>query len=402
MATKRIGKTSLDNGVRNIGIRGQQTMFANRETANLGTKADGFTHAKVWFIPGQFENDNKLENVAFASDGGMPDFERPMAKFDIVRDGRAVKMTSRLLDHWGKVADEWSSALKQANGSIKRAREIVSQAAIVNSTDIDSTKNLNILNRVLGLQVRSFFLQNTVTFVPSPNLVFSVDTFTEGSVAGKVSELTEPKLITHTESRATNVLYKNVGHIAISEEAKMKSLHNTMALRQEKTLKDLARLINAQLATTLETATGVSGSDWGALSGGDSQFNPMDDLNGVYTTIEGNGSDVEFIAGHNRPVGDLLTNRFIRGRGNIGIGSNVLSENQIAESGLAPIVKDQAMTNTVAVVGNKDAVWLGQGPTSVAAYLNDVVGYEGWLAKQWWLPYLANAGFARKLTGISA
>jgi len=386
-----------------VAIRGEKTMYANRETASLGSRLDAFTYAKVWFVPGKILDKN-YENVAFASYDGLPDYDHPMAKFKIIQTDGGLKLTSVMYDHYAKVAEEWRSALENNDGSFKHAREAIAQAAIVNSTDVDATKNLGILNRVLGLQVRNFFLQNTVTPQPAPTLTFSADTFTEGSVAGKVSELMEPKLVPHTEARATQTLYKNVGHIAISEEAMMKGIHNTMALRQDKTLKDLARLINAQIATELETATGVAGADWGATSGTppDSANNPIDDLQGILTTIEGNGSNGDYIAGHNRPITDLLTNKFIRGRGNVGIGTSVLSTNTPTESGLPSIFKDLAMTNTVAVVGNKDAVWLGQGPTSVAAYNNDVVGYQGWLAKQWWLPYLANAGFIRKLTGISA
>jgi len=299
----------------------------------------------------------------------------------------------------------WKDAMDRTGHNIKRAKEMIGTAAIVNSTDIDSTKNLNILDRVLGLQTRSFFLNATVTPIPANNLIFTVDTFTEGSVAGKVSELMEPKLITHTESRTTHTLYKNIGHIAISEEAKMKNLHNTMALRQDKTLRDLARLINSQIATEIETATGVGGADWGSTTGTppDSEFNPIDDIQAVKTTIGGNGFNIDFIAAHDRPATDLLTNKFIRGRGNVGVGTEVLNTPTLTEQGIpGTIVQDQALTNTVAVVGSRDATWLGQGPTTVASYNNDVAGYEGWLAKQWWFPIIVQAGAIRKLTAISA
>ena len=241
--------------------------------------------------------------------------------------------------------------------------------------------------------------------LPSPNLVFTVDTYTEGSVQEKLPELDEADLISHSESRTTKVLYKNVGHIAISEEAELKGSHPTQQLRQEKTMKDMARAINGQIATELETATDVAGSDWGATSGTppDSSNNPIDDISGVMTTIEGNGFNVDYIAGHDRPITDLLTNKFIRGRGNVGIGTNVLGNNSVTESGLpASIVKDQALTNTIATVASKDAVWLGQGPTAVASYTNDQAGYKGWLVKQWWFPYLAQGGAIRNLTGVSA
>ena len=128
----------------------------------------------------------------------------------------------------------------------------------------------------------------------------------------------------------------------------------------------------------------------------------MSDIQPVMTTIEGNGFDVDYIAGHDKPVTELLTNKFIRGRGNVGIGTDVLSTNNPSESGLPPIVKDQALPITTALVGSKDAVWLGQGATAVANYVNDQAGFRGWLVKQWWLPYLSQAGAIRELTGVTA
>lgn len=388
-----------------VGIKGEVTKYANADTYNaLQTKnVDGFNYAKIWFLPGKIQ-DTIFENVAFGSYEGLPDVEKPIAKFTVENKNGVMTLKDKFFDHYANVMHAWKDAVDAEDGNIKRARERISTAAIVGSSDIDATKNLGILSRVLGLQTRSYFLNLLVTMIPSANLVFSVDTMTDGSVAGMVSELGEPKLIPHTETRATNVLYKNIGHIAISEEAKLKGSHNTMALRQDKTLRDLARLINSQIGTVGETATGVAGADWGAVSGTppDSTNNPISDLEGVMTTIEGLGFNVDYIAGHNRPITDLLTNKFIRGRGNVGIGTNVLATNTPTEPGLVGIVKDQALTNTVALVGSKDAIWLGQGPTTIASYMNDIVGYEGWLAKQWWLPIIANAAGIRKSTGISA
>jgi len=402
MAKVRIGKRTHDGPLK-VGIRGEVTRYANKETASLGNKIEGYQASKVWFMPGKIA-DYGLENVAFASYGGMPDYEQPMAKFSIEKSSEGYVLKNKLLDQYPETMKHWKDAMDRTGGNIKHAKEMIASAGIVNSTDVDATKNLGILNKVLGLQTRSYFLQETVTMVPAPNLTISEDTYTEGSVAANVSEGSEPALVTHSESRTTRTLYKNIGHIAITEEAKMKGIHNTQQLRQNKTLKDLARLINAQIATVLEGATSNSGSDWGAVDATylKSSNKPQDDIQPDITTIRGNGFNVDFLAMHDRPAQDLASNDFVKGPGSQ-VGGFILDNvDHFQIMGLPPVIVDQSLTNTQAIIGSKEATNLGQGPTTVASYNNDVAGYEGWLAKQWWLPYIANAGAIRERTGISA
>lgn len=391
-------------------MRTQQT-YVNQDSANrinsVAGGEQGFNAGKVVFIAGKLE-DSGYENVAFAGlEAGSlkPDLDNPLAKFNVVTADGVPHLEIKPFDHYGESLKAYEDAKARNNGNTVRAIKSLATAGIVNSQTIDATKSLNILDRVLGLQVRDFFLMNAVTMVPSPNLVFTVDEYTEGSVQEKMPELDEAQLISHAESRVTNVLYKNVGHIAISEEADMKGIHPTQQLRQDKTMKDLARAINSQIATELETATNTTaGSDWGSISGTppDSDFNPIADIQPAITKIEGRGFNVDFIAGHDRPLTDLSTNKFIRGRGNVGIGTNVMQANIVNETGLPQLLKDQALTDTLAIVASKDACWLGQGATAVASYVNDQAGYKGWIAKQWWFPYIAQQGAIEVLTGVSA
>jgi hypothetical protein len=391
------------DGPQSIGIRGEVTRYANQETANLGSKIDGYGAHKVWFMPGKIA-DFGHENTVFASYSGMPDFEKPMATFNVVKTKEGSVLKDRLLDQYPEVMKHWKDAMDAENGNVKRARERISSAGIVNSADIDQTKNLNILSKVLGLQTRSYFLQETVTFIPAPNLIISEDTYTEGSVAAKVSEGQEPALVTHSDARTTRVLYKNIGHIAITEEARLKSLHNISQLRQDKTLRDLARLINAQIGAILEAGTATGGADWGAVDATylRSSNKPHNDIQTAVTTIRGNGFNVDYLAMHDRPALDLSSNDFIKGPGSQTSGLLQDNVDHFKIMGLPQVVIDQALTATLAIIGSKEGVGLGQGPTTIASYMNDVAGYEGWLAKQWWLPYSRNAGAFLVRTGISA
>jgi len=386
-----------------------KTVFANKQTESVYNQHGeaAATVGKIWYMPGEYKDDFK--NTAFASYKGMPDVDTPIAEFVTKREQKTGlgSLDVKFMDSWEDKQYEWLSLIEKFGSAKEAYRQLdtPSVAAIVNKTTVDNTKALNILDKVLGLQERQFMLQEVVTRVAAPQLVFTVDRFTEGTVQGKVPELKEPKLVSHSESRVTKVLYKNIGHIAISEEAKLMGIHDTMRLRQDKTIKDMARLLNAQIATELDAfgSTGTAGADWGAKSGTppDSSFDPRDDINAAMVAIQSNGFNVDYIVGHDRVINDLVGNKFIEGRGNEG-GRIDASSSRILVPGLPQIIKDVALPNTKAFFGNKEAVWLGEGPTVVAAYNEEVIGYEGWLTKQWRLPYGAESEAFDERTGVSA
>ena len=120
------------------------------------------------------------------------------------------------------------------------------------------------------------------------------------------------------------------------------------------------------------------------------------------TIIEGNGFNTDYIAMHDRVLNDISTNKFILGRGNEGAKTEHLQSHSIKYGGIPTIVKDQAFANTNATVGNKGAVYLAEGPTVVAAYDEDVIGYRGWLIKQWRLPFIVEPEAIIQVTGVSA
>jgi len=385
------------------------TKYANPRSQAAHRNLGEGNRNTIVYVPGKIE-DTSYENTAFASLGGSgkPNLDLPIAKFVTasMKGDALPTLEHTFYDGFASAAQEWVDAVEKYG--YKDAQRMIATADIVNSQTIDSTKALNILDRVLGLQTRSYFLELAVTKVPAPQLVFTVDAYTEGSVQAKVPELIESDLIEHSESRTTKTLFKNVGHIAESEEAQMMASHNTQALRQDKTIRDMARLLNSQIATEMETATDVTGTDWGAL---DATYfvntkNPSTDIQAVITTIRGNGFDIDYMAVHDKVATEFLTNTHIRGQGGNGpaYGDTVMALNQniINVPGFPTIIVDQAKTNTIATIGSKDAVWLGDGPTVVANYENVQGGYRGWMIKSWKFPYLSQAGAIRDLTGVTA
>lgn len=396
----------------NVNPAKTQTVFANQKSRNA-YKAGGEGAASLVFMPGVAHEDHReFVNVAFAaadSFGVKPDYEVPVARIvPQYSNGLPTGIETEFIDHYGQQMQEYSDMIDELGYSETMKRIKTGTANIVNSATIDSTKSLNILDRVLGLQSRSYMLEFTVTKIPSPNLTFTVDTYAEGAVQAKVPELEIPDLQSHSESRGTQTLYKNVGHIAESEEAAMKASHNTMQLREDWTIRDLGRLTNSQIATVLESAADIAGADWGAKTSGYSTNNPSDDIQAATTVIEGNGFDVDYICGHTKVAQEFATNTWVKGQGTQraaieGAPSAILKGQKVFDvPSFATVIADQAKTNTIATVGSRDAVWLGVGPTVIANYENVVGGYRGKVIKQWIFPFLAQSGGIRDLTGVTA
>ena len=390
-------------------VQKTQTSFANKESnevyTNMGER--NLTKGKIIHMPGEIEDSDYKNRTVFACVGAKPDLNKPIVQLISKTDQNGTaSLDKKFYDGYENAFAEWKG-LVQKFGSPKEAyrqlRTSPSVASIVNTQTIDETKSLNIMDGVLGLQERSFFTQMAVTRLAANQLIFTLDRYTEGTVQAKVPEMQPPDLIAHEETRVTKILYKNIGHISETEEARLMALHDTMGLRQEKTIKDMGRLLNSQIATELETAITIAGSDWQAKSGTppDSANSPVFDLNKAMTIIEGNGFNTDYITAHNDVVTAIGENKFVTGRANIGIQAE-LNQHLISYPGLPSIIKDQAFTNTIAIVGNKEATFLGEGPTIIASYDEDVAGYRGWLIKQWMFPYVAEPAAIRGITGVYA
>ena len=399
------------------------TKFANRHSQMAAGNNPDAGYNQVIYIPGGLGLKDKgfVKPTVFETLHGdlHPDYDAPLAEYDIVSKNGVQSLEQTYIDGFGEKVqeiDDYVARVIAEGGSPHKAVKNIKQgiavaAGIVNTQTIDSTKALNIQERVLGLQTRSFFLQNTVTKLAAPQLVFTYDEYFEGQVMAKVPEGVESDLVSHQESRTTQILYKNVGHIAETEEAQLLASHDTMGLRQDKTTRDMARLLNIQIAAILEAATNTTaGLDWGARSAttGLATNRAADDVQAAVTKIRGRGFNVDYMAMHDRVWKDFNTNSENRGLGGIGptYTDNVVpttDQQQMVNMpnyGFQGII-DQALTNTLAIVASKDAVWMGDGPTVVTNYEHDTRGHRGWLIKQWVKPVIVQQGAIEEITGVS-
>jgi len=280
----------------------------------------------------------------------------------------------------------------------KQADSRVFEAQMIAPGDISAIEAVTILDEVFGLAVPQYVLRNVCRPVRMDSLTARVDIATALAGKEKVPPLVEAEIVAEAYTDVDFDLWKNVVHVAISDEARKKAAHDILGLHVSDAARDLARMENKQVDEALDGATDVAGTDWGT-----STNNPYADIVGVMGTIEGAGYPVDSIVAHPLVWGDFFGNPFVKGQlqGQVMPGGRVFSV-----PGLPGVTgySDFSCLNTIAFVLSRaaPALVLGEGPTEAARYRDEKAGYDAYIIRQWLQPQLVLAGAIRELTGVHA
>jgi hypothetical protein len=216
------------------------------------------------------------------------------------------------------------------------------------------------------------------------SLTARVDIATALTGQEKVPPLVEAEISAEAYEAIDFELWKNVVHVVLSDEARKKAAHDILGLHVSDAARDLARMENKQVDEALDGATDVAGADWGNVAN-----NPFDDINGVITTIEGDGHPVDFMAAHPLVWGDFFSNPFVRGTL---VGVQMPAGRIFPVPGLPGVTgySDNAILNTICFMGSRaaPALVLGEGPTEAARYRDEKAGYDAYSIRQWLQPQL--------------
>ena len=280
----------------------------------------------------------------------------------------------------------------------KQADSRVFEAQMIAPGDISAIEAVTILDEVLGLARPQYVLRNVCRPVRMDSLTARVDVATALAGKEKVPPLVEAEIVAEAYTDVDFDLWKNVVHVAISDEARKKAAHDILGLHVADAARDLARMENKQIDEALDGATDIAGADWG-----DTTKNPYNDIVAVMTTIEGAGYPVDAIVAHPLVWGDFFGNPFVKGQlqGQVMPGGRVFSV-----PGLPGVTgySDFSCLNTIAFVLSRaaPALVLGEGPTEAARYRDEKAGYDAYIIRQWLQPKLVLAGAIRELTGVHA
>jgi len=306
-------------------------------------------------------------------------------------------------DPTGKPFD-WQKTKRGAIYAGKAGQTYLGEIYWDNST-IEATV---VLDEVLCLARPKYRLDACVTVVGAPELRLKVDSGTVISAQEKVKPLEEALIDTIGFSRTSFDLWKNVAHVVIEDEAGKSSSHDVLRLNIGDAAAAIAKARNDQIKTELETASATAGGDWGAMTTApNSDRNPLtSDICPIVKAIEDAGYTPNFMAVDPGTWCEFITNTYVRDL----VQAGVMKVGDGAQGGQftlpgypdIQVVVDSAITDTVAVIGDKRATILAEGPTEAARYRNEPKGYTGYIIRQWLEPEIICTSGIAKLTGVTA
>src|SRR6266487_80715 len=331
-----------------------------------------------------------------------------MGKFREARQAHltAIKNGSLGSFDWGKYEDpfigEWVG-INQEYVSLKRSGKIKS-AAVGTNTDFSAIDVINVLAEMVNTELRNFVLEQAVTAIGTPQLNLNVDTYTRFTNSVGVPEGVAPQTKRPSVSRTAFNLTKDVGHVAFTDEAQIRAVHDILRQAMDTAVTDMKRIRSNKIATELETATGVSGGNWTTITTGDhNDTAPQVNLGTVADTIFANNGNANIITSHDKPRRAFTMSFYIKG---------LLQAIPLPDLSLAKVITnvpalpgftwfiDNEHTNTLATVFDKQAVYLMDGPKRVAQYRMESEGIDGYIYRDWNLPKIVIGGRIRKLTGV--
>lgn len=277
-------------------------------------------------------------------------------------------------------------------------------AGIITPTDIADVEAVTVLDEVLGIARPLYSLRKMCRVMPMDKLTHKVDVYSKLSAQEKVPPLVEAEIKKHGRTRVSFDLWKNVVHVACSDEAGKKSSHNDLQLEINDAAGALANSENSQIATIAEAATKTSaGSDWGTVTDGRSANNPFTDILTAIESIRGTyGFKPNMVAAHPLVWMDFYGNDFVKGQLD---GMKLPAEDVFPIPSMPGIqgLSDWALTSTQALVlDTNNAIVLGDGPTSSEKYRDAKAGYDAYIIRQWLEPKIVNNNAMYELTAVHA
>ena len=297
----------------------------------------------------------------------------------------------------------WRSAV--TGRYYKQTEPQVFEAQMITPEDISSIEAVTILDEVLGLARPQYKLRQICRLIRMDSLTANVDIATKLTGQEKVPPLVEAEISAEAYTRVRFDLWKNVVHVAISDEAIKKAAHDILSLHVTDAAREIARMENKQIAEELDTATTVAAAgNWDSMTGGVSDYNPFEDLLGVFNTLEGFGYPPDFAVMHPKVWKAFITNTFVRDLVRAGIARLGSEGGQFTMPGYPSVrvVVDHSVTpdtSCFVLSSEAPAMVLGLGPTEAARYRDEKAGYYAYIIRQWLQPKVVISNALREITG---
>jgi len=209
----------------------------------------------------------------------------------------------------------------------------------------------------------------------------------------KVGELVEAELSALSFTDVEIDMWKNVVHVAVSSEAKLRSKYDLLRMSIQDAAKDIARMENKQIAEMMDNATALAGADWS-----NDANSPMDDIQAATALLNNAGYEPQWLVMTPNVYEAFSTNAkvvdaYVRGA--------TVGERIPSVLGLAILV-DPNLTDKQAWVVDKNApaFLLADGPEVVTEYHGGPKFYTGYAIADFLEPQLVISEASRRLTGV--
>ena len=287
----------------------------------------------------------------------------------------------------------------KANYTERGRNASLTAGGIVSPSDVEAVEAVTILEQVLGYAWPNYNLRSICRTIQMDNLQERIDIATKSTGQRKVKPMQEAEISKDAFAPINFDLWKNVVHVAVADEAGMKSAHNILQLQTEAAGRDLGRMENLDIKDIAEACTEKTAStpyvDWAAKSSGISTNDPFDAIIPAIDYIQGKGWPVDFMALHQTIYSKFIRNTHVRELVHAGIASLGPNGGAFTLPGYptVKVVTDFALTETPdgthgPLIGSSVAPGLvfGEGPTMAAQYRDEAKGFDGYIIRKWQEP----------------
>ena len=210
----------------------------------------------------------------------------------------------------------------------------------------------------------------------------------------KVPELVEASISGTSFSDVTFEEWKNVVHVAVSDESELKSRISVMNLQVEDGGRDIARMEDKQISEEMATATAVGGASWSTATN-----DPLTDIRGVADAIEALGYEPNLVIMARDTYTSFVLNPLVRDR----LPEGATADGIIESFGGYRIMKANSLASSTAIVMDttSSAIVLFDGPTIVRRYDMGAAFGIGYAVAKFLEPVLVVGDGIRQLTGVA-
>jgi hypothetical protein len=288
----------------------------------------------------------------------------------------------------------------------KQPEPQVFEAQMITPEDISSIEAVTILDEVLGLARPQYKLRQICRLIRMDSLTANVDVATKLTGQEKVPPLVEAEIAAEAYTRVGFDLWKNVTHVALSDEALKKAAHDILGLHVSDAAKELGRMENKQVAEEMPSATDqAAGGAWDAMTTPPtSDNNPFEDILTALDTLDGKGYPANWAVMNPKVWKAFITNSYVKDLVHAGIARLGALGGEFSLPGYpnVRVLVDHAVTpNTSCYIMSSDApaLVMGEGPTEAARYRDEKAGYYAYIIRQWLQPKLVLGDAIREITG---